>query len=229
MAKKNKVVLMGFIHEIISQDPLLFTLKIRKNPRRFVYPIIELGEETKDLEGRIKPRTLVVVEGKVTTQQREEKYDCPNPSCHEKITDRYIFTKVTADSIKFVKELERNSNVYINQVFLLGVVCREKDFRYITGTKSPLGHTKYQLAVNRREPNATDYPWVASFVRQAEEDARRLQIGSQVLIDGILNTRKNAKECSCTVCKSKIEVSEPLTEVVSNTVEYLNNCIFDDE
>lgn len=229
MAKKNKVVLMGFIHEIISQDPLLFTLKIRKNPRRFVYPIIELGEAIKDLESRIKPRTLVVVEGKVTTEQREEKYDCPNPSCHEKITDRYIFTKVTADSIKFVKELEHNSDVYINQVFLLGVVCREKDFRYITGTKSPLGNTKYQLAVNRREPNATDYPWVASFARQAEEDARRLQVGSQVLIDGILNTRKNAKECSCTVCESKIEVSEPLTEVVSNTVEYLNNCIFDDE
>ena len=47
MAKKNKVVLMGFINEIMSQDPFLFTIKIRKNPRRFVYPIIELGEETK--------------------------------------------------------------------------------------------------------------------------------------------------------------------------------------
>lgn len=229
MAKKNRVILMGFVDEIVSQDPFMFTVKIRKNPRRYVYPIVELGEEIKDLENRIKSKMLVAVEGKVTTEQREEKYDCPNPSCHEKITDRYIFTKVTADSIKFIRELEPNSDVYINQVFLLGVVCREKDFRYITGTKSPLGNTKYQLAVNRREPNATDYPWVASYARQAEEDARRLQVGSQVMVDGILNTRINTKECSCIVCDSKIEVKEPLTEVVSNTVEYLNNCLFDDE
>lgn len=228
MAKKNKVVLMGFIDEIMSQDPFLFTIKIRKNPRRFVYPIIELGEETKDLKDKIKPSILIAVEGKITTEQREEKYDCPNPSCHEKIIDRYIFTKVTAHSIKFIKELERNSDVFMNQVFLLGVVCRDKDFRYIEGTKSPLGNTKYQVAVNRREPNATDYPWVASFARQAEEDARRLQVGSQVLIDGILNTRKNEKECVCTLCNSKIEVVEHLTEVVTNSVEYLNNCIFDD-
>lgn len=229
MAKKNKVVLMGFVNEIISQDPMLFTIKIRKNPRRFVYPIIELGEGLSELKNKITPGTLVVVEGKVTTEQREEKYDCPNPSCHEKIIDRYIFTKVTAQSLKFVKELERGTDVYLNQVILLGVVCREKDFRYIEGTKSPLGNTKYQVAINRREPNATDYPWVASFARQAEEDARRIQVGSQVLIDGILNTRKNQKECTCTLCESKIEVSEHLTEVVTNSVEYLNNCIFDDK
>lgn len=227
MAKKNKVVLMGFIDEIVSQEPFLFTVKIRKNPRRFVYPIVELSEETMALKDKIKPGILVVVEGKVTTEKREEKYDCPNPSCPGKIIDRYIFTKVTAYSIKFVKEMEKNSDVFVNQVFLLGVVCREKDFRYIEGTKSPLGNTKYQLAVNRREPNKTDYPWVASFARQAEEDARRLQVGSQVMVDGILNTRKNEKECVCTLCNAKIEVVEHLTEVVANSVEYLNNCIFD--
>jgi len=229
MAKKNKVVLMGFVNEIINQDPMLFTIKIRKNPRRFVYPIVELGEGAKDLKNNIKSGALVIVEGRITTEQREEKYDCPNPSCHEKIIDRYISTKVTAESIKFVKEIEKNSDVFLNQVILLGVVCREKDFRYIEGTKSPLGNTKYQIAVNRREPNATDYPWVASFARQAEEDARRLQVGSQVLVDGILNTRKNDKECTCTLCNSKIEVCEHLTEVVTNSVEYLNNCIFDEK
>lgn len=228
MAKKNKVILMGFVDEIINSEPFLFTLKIRKNPTRFVYPIVELDESIKELESSIKPKTLVLVEGKVTTEQREEKYDCPNPSCHEKIIDRYIFTKVTAYSIKFIKELDPNSDVFVNQVFLLGVVCREKEFRYIEGKKSPLGHTRYQIAVNRREPNATDYPWIASYARQAEEDARRLQVGSQILVDGILNTRKNQKECTCTLCGSKIEVTEHLTEVVSNTVEYLNNCIFEE-
>lgn len=228
MAKKNKTVLMGFVHEIINQEPMMFTIKIRKNPRRFVYPVIELGEEIQHLKSRIRPGVLIAVEGKVTTEQREEKYDCPNPNCHEKIIDRYVFTKVTAESLKFMREMERGSDVFINAVMLLGVVCREKDFRYIEGTKSPLGNTKYQIAVNRREPNATDYPWIASFARQAEEDARRLQVGSQVLVDGILNTRKNHKECTCTLCESKVTVEEHLTEVVSNSVEYLNNCIFDD-
>lgn len=224
MAKKNKVILMGFVNEILNIDnDFMFTLKIRKNPRRFVYPIIRLGEQTIELKDKIKPNMLIAVEGKVRTEKREEYYDCPNSSCKEKIIDRYIFTTVEADNIRFLKPNEKDP--YINQVILLGTVCREKDFRYIEGTKSPLGNTKYQIAVNS---NRSDYPWINSFARQAEEDARRLQVGSQVLVDGILNTRKNVKECVCTLCQSKIEVTEHLTEVVASTVEYLNNCIFDD-
>lgn len=229
MAKKNKVVIMGFVSEILDSEKMLFTIKIKKNPQRFVYPIVELGEELKDKWERVKPGVLVLIEGKVTTEQKEDKHDCPNPNCNEKIIDKYIFTKVTANGIKFTKVVNQNDETYLNQVILLGVVCREKDFRYIEGTKSLLGNTKYQIAVNRKEPSLTDYPWIASFARQAEEDARRLQVGSQVLIDGILNTRKNKKEYKCSVCESKIEVEEHLTEVVTNSVEYLNNCNFDDK
>ncbi|QUH22034.1 single-stranded DNA-binding protein [Alkaliphilus sp. B6464] len=229
MAKKNKVIVMGFVHEILDTDneKVMFTLKIRKNPTRFVYPIIVLNENREKFKELIKEKALVAILGEIRTERREEYYECPNPNCSEKIIDRYIFTTVEAEDIKFVKPNEKDP--FMNEVLLLGVVCREKDFRYIEGTKSPLGNTKYQVAVNRREPKTTDYPWINSFARQAEEDARRLQVGSQILIDGILNTRKNKKECECSLCTSKIEVTEHLTEVVANTVEYLNNCIFDDK
>lgn len=224
MAKKNKVVIMGFVHEIIDQENMLFTVKIRKNEKRYVYPIVELDEKIKHMASEIKPGMLVAVEGKITTRQMEDKHDCPQ--CSEKILDKYVFTTITAFSVKLLEAI--SEDVYLNQVVILGVVCREKDFRYIEGTKSPLGNTKYQVAVNRKEPRQTDYPWIASFARQAEEDARRLQVGSQVLIDGILNTRKNDKECTCAACGTTVQVTEHLTEVVTASVEYLNNCVFDE-
>ena len=215
MAKKNKVTLIGEINEIINEKD--FTIKIRKNSKKFVYPIIELENENMQ---KFKKGSLVVVEGKITTELKEEKYTC---SCGEKIIDKYILTKVTAQNIQVIPP---KKEVFLNNVILLGVVCREKSFVYIEGTKSPLGNTRYQIAVNRREPNLTDYPWITSYARQAEEDAKRIQKGSQVLVDGIINTRRNIKECVCPNCGTKIEVTEYLTEVVAASVEYLNNCIF---
>jgi len=225
MAKKNKVVLTGFVHEIMeTENKFMFSLKIRKNPKRFVYPIVELNKSTEEFKSMIKENMLLIVTGKVKTERREEKHPCPNTACKELIVDKYIFTTVEADGIKFIKANEKDP--FVNQVILLGTVCREKEFKYIEGTKSPLGNTKYQLAVNRREPRESDFPWINSFARQAEEDARRIQIGSQILVDGLLNTRKNEKECECSLCGTKIIVTEHLTEVVADTVEYLNNCVF---
>lgn len=225
MAKKNKVVLAGFVSEIIETgDKFRFTLKIRKNPKRFVYPIVELNRVTEAFRDQIKENMLLIVTGKVKTERREEPYPCSGDGCKETIVDKYIYTTVEADSIKFIKANEKDP--FVNQVILLGTVCREKEFRYIEGTKSPIGNTKYQLAVNRREPRESDFPWINSFARQAEEDARRIQVGSQILVDGLLNTRRNEKECECSLCGSKIIVVEHLTEVVADTVEYLNNCVF---
>lgn len=228
MAKKNKVVLMGFVSEIMEMDGrFMFSLKIRKNPKKFVYPIVELGRDTEHLREQIKVNSLLAITGKVKTDRKEEVYACPNASCNEKIVDKYLFTYVEADKIRFVRAAEKDP--FINQIILLGTVCMEKEFKYIEGTRSPLGNTRYQLAVNRREPRESDFPWINSFARQAEEDAKRIQVGSQVLVDGILNTRKSEKERECSLCGSKVVVSEYLTEVVAETVEYLNNCVFGEE
>lgn len=225
MAKKNKSYLLGYVHEFLSEDT--FTIQIRKNEKRFVYPIVKLTEDQKHLKTLLTPGVLISVEGKITTEKRDERYECPMEGCNGVIVDNYVFTYVKADKIHIMNEVTEDP--FMNNVILLGVVCNEKDFKYIQGTKSPIANTRYQVAVNRKGPNETDYPWIASFARQAEEDARRLDKGSQILIDGIINTRRNTKVCSCEKCESSIEVSEPLMEVVASSVEYLNNCMFTEE
>lgn len=221
MAKKNKAILIGEVGEFLSES--LFTLKIRKNPRKYIYPIIELNPQVSDMKEFIKPGVLVMIEGKITTTQKEEIHKCP--VCSENITDKYIFTTVTPQEIKVIKKSNK-SDVFLNHVIILGAVCRDKTFVYTEGTRSPLGNTRYQVAINRGGQTGTDYPWVASYARQAEEDAKRIQKGSQVFIDGILVTRKNIKICVCEKCNTKVEFTEYLSEITAISVEYLNNCIF---
>ncbi|MFW6046372.1 MAG: single-stranded DNA-binding protein [Candidatus Woesearchaeota archaeon] len=239
MAKKNKAFLIGEVAEILQTDPLMFEIKIRKNEDRYVYPIVkvvyeeiyERKQQVKDkkfkmINKNIKQGAIVIVEGFVTTEMREDVYDCPNSNCNAKITDKYIFTYVTARNIQFFARKSEGQEISLNNVILLGAVCRDIEFKYIEGSKSSLGNTKYQMGVNGR--GRSDYPWVSSFARQAEEDANRLQKSSQILIDGLINTRKSTKEAECDYCNSKLKILEYLAEVNANTVEYLDKCIFND-
>ena len=74
MAKKNKAILIGEVGEFLNES--LFTLKIRKNPRKYIYPIIELNPQVSDMKEFIKPGVLVMIEGKITTTQKEEIHKC---------------------------------------------------------------------------------------------------------------------------------------------------------
>ena len=224
MAKKNKVHLVGFVNEIIKEDKSMFTLQIRKNAKKYIYPLIELPITIdEEVRNQIEVGNIVCIEGKITTAPREMNYPCP--SCGYDIYNKYIFTTITATKVLPMQPCTEEP--FMNNVILLGTVCKEKEFKYIKGTISPVGNTKYQVAVNRKEPNSTDYPWISTFARQAEEDAKRIDVGSQVLIDGVVNTRTNTKECSCEKCGNVVQITEHHTEVLGTTVEYLNNCMFD--
>lgn len=115
---------------------------------------------------------------------------------------------------------------YINKVMLLGTVCKELDFKYIESTYSKVANMKYQIAVNGKEVNTSNYPWVSTFARQAQEDKKRIQVGSQIMVEGELITRYVNKEYPCK-CGEIIKSSNRQTEVSGTAVEYLNNCKFD--
>lgn len=229
MAKKNIAIIAGTVTEVLSQKPYIFKMKIKKNEKKDVFPIVQLSDaaaEKTNLKS-VAPGTPVVVTGKVTTEKKVEEYKCTDAKCGGKVVDQYINTYILADSVYVYGKSHTNN--YLNKIILLGTVCKDIEFRYIEGTTSMLGNTKYQLAVNRREPNATDYPWVCSYARQAEEDCRRIAKGSQILVDGIINTRINQKECTCEKCGKVYSINENLTEIVASSVEYLNNCKFEEK
>lgn len=225
MAKKNVVHITGYINEILINEGnnFLFSVQVRKNQNKFVYPIIELGENNLNMKDKIIPGKIISIEGKVTTAPKEMELLC---DCGKVIKNKYIFTSVTSQKVLVFEPTTEEP--FINKIILLGTVCNEKEFKYIKGTKSLVENTKYQMAVNRKEPNSTDYPWVTTFARQAVEDAKRINVGSQILVEGAINTRIHLKNCTCE-CGNEIQIREPHTEILGISVEYLNNCYFDKE
>ena len=121
-----------------------------------------------------------------------------------------------------------------NIVRIIGTLCREPEF---TTTSEPkkVSLCKYQIAVNRKlnvdqeSDIYTDYPWVNSFAKQAEQDAIRLSVGSQIYIDGGLQTRGIKRNITCPECGMKLKATYMVTEIVPYSVEYLNHCNFDDD
>jgi len=234
MAKKNLVHLMGIVEKVLCPDPLIFMVKTEKSFQHYSYPIVTLDENANPaiMEGEIKEGRVVVINGRLRTEREENTFECP--CCGKPIQNSYLNTFVTADNIRVVGRMKGDRNLFMNRCVLLGALCREINFRYINGSVHDnqqlpaIGNAKFQMAVNRRIPNETDYPYVSSYARQAEEDYKRIDIGSQVLVDGVLVTRANTKIATCPECGEEIEITETLTEVSAQTVEYLNNCYFEE-
>ena len=224
MAKKNCVHLLGYVDRIVEEPEgrLFFTIKIRKNKNKFVYPIIEFATKKFPDWVKLSKGKMVIVEGNVKTEDKEVFIDCPQ--CARRYKERQVNTTIVAQKMFVVDSKLEES--YINKVMLLGTVCKEVDFKYIKSTYSDVANMKYQMAVNAKEVNVSNYPWVSTFARQAEEDQKRLQVGSQIMVEGELITRYVNKEYTCE-CGEIIKSSHGQTEVSGTAIEYLNNCKFD--
>ena len=91
-----------------------------------------------------------------------------------------------------------------NEVYVYGVLTRDpKYFRTKNGTII----TQYQIALNRKyrirtdDPEVkTDWPWVKSYGEQAIEDKLRLQQGSHIIMDGVMQARTVHRKTKCKVC-----------------------------
>ena len=224
MAKKNCVHLLGYVDRIIeeSEGRLFFTIKIRKNKNKFVYPIVEFATKKFPDWVELAKGKMVIVEGNVKTEDKEVFIDCPQ--CARRHKDRQVNTTIVAQKMFVVDSKVEES--YMNKVMLLGTVCKEPYFKYIESTYSEVSNMKYQMAVNGRGVDVSDYPWVSTFARQAEEDKKRIQVGAQIMVEGELITRYVNKEYTCE-CGEIIKSSHGQTEISGKAVEYLNNCKFD--
>lgn len=226
MAKKNCVHVMGYVDRLIEENEgkLYFTIKIRKNKNKFVYPTIEISTIKFPNWIELTKGKMVIIEGLIKTDSKEVIVDCPK--CARRYKGKQVNTTIAAQKMFIVDA--RTEESYINKVMLLGTVCKELEFKYIESTYSKVANMKYQIAVNGKEVNVSNYPWISTFAKQAEEDKKRIQVGSQVMVEGELITRYINKEYSCE-CGQVIKSSYGQTEVSGTAVEYLNNCKFDEE
>ena len=225
MAKKNIIHLIGYIDKVIqsTEESVLISLKIQKDDKKkFVFPLVELPTSILVDDDKIECSNAVFIDGILKTESVKFKKQCP--SCGKEMASCTIITKVVANKVFFLNPTQNDA--YLNKVLLLGSLCKTPEFKYIKGTHSPISNMKYQLAVNGTLPNESNYPWISTFARQANEDKKRLKVGSQIMVDGALITRYTWKERLCEHCGESNIFKEFRTEVQGLSIEYLNNCLF---
>jgi single-strand DNA-binding protein len=234
MAKENYVLLVGDLQgsPIMDQkkEKAKYVIRTFRRNDKIDYPIITiLDAGLIEKMNTFKEGDYIIVKGILATDEVRKGAVCPE--CGEVVKSDGTTTEVIAiDHINIgpnykLEDLKEISNT----VLILGSLCKAPSFRLLPN--SGIASAQYQLAVNRKynvkkQEDTSDYPWVNSFGRQAEQDALRLDSGSQVFIQGGIQTRNVMKKVDCPKCGQEFTVEDFVAEIVPYSVEYLNNCKF---
>lgn len=241
MAKENFVQIVGPIKGDVSynEDETMARwtqIAMRRNGKTDFVPLIGYDEVAKKLKEVGRPGQWLISKGMLSTRQVLKRVTCPYCGrVHDvtgQVTEVLVIDLASFDAgDKTLEDFKEMSNV----VFLLGSVCSptiQSD-----ETENGVPRTRYQVAVNRkynakRQPDLrTDYPFIVSFARQAEEDQAHLQTGSQCFISGGLQVCNVVRPITCE-CRDEeghrrqFGMNDVAVDVVTNSVEYLNNCKF---
>lgn len=243
MARENTITLVGeiaspiavTINKIHGTYRVAFNIKTLRRNNRVDYPKINVfglsEENARKIFDEFKVGKFVMVRGMVSTKMLKKSIVCEG--CGKEYAVDSLVTEVIAYSIPALLNGEYDANSlkeFANNLHMIGAVCSD-----IQSRQSPSGvsMTQYQVAVNRKyhvkeKEEKTDFPWVKTFGKQAEEDEKHLKVSSQIYINGSIQTREVSKTIVCDECESQIKYIENLGEIVPQDVEYLNNCIFDE-
>lgn len=128
-------------------------------------------------------------------------------------------------------ELLKERNEISNLFILIGNLCRPP--QYYTDKSINYSTCQYQIAVNRKYhirdmgvEERTDYPWIKSYGKQAQQDALRLQEGSTIYVIGGIQTREILRTTRCEDCEEEYTWKDTASEIVPYAVEYLTGCNF---
>lgn len=237
MAKENFALLIGELQgepRVNSTKTIAkLTLRTIRRNDKYDMPSVKIVDEKLILEAEnFKKGDFILVKGIVFTKDTVKHVTCPKCGARQDIkstvTEVLAIDVINIGSDYVIERFKEESNV----VRLLGALCRKPEYT-TTGDAKKVALCKYQIAVNRKLNIAqdaetfTDYPWINSFAKQAEQDAMRLDIGSQIYIDGGLQTRGIKRNITCE-CGEKFKAADMVTEVVPYSVEYLNHCKFEE-
>lgn len=193
---------------------------------------------------KIQVGDIVTVKGAITTTKVFKTPRCPNcgqpqripgmltyisPSCvtvssPKACIGQYgVFDKnIAVAKLKEIKEIS-------NYATVLGVVCTPpKPYKSEGDKKRRI--VSYQLATKRKfrvignlEDATVDFPWVKSYGKIGINDARYINKGTYVFVDGWVRARKFERPATCEHCGSNFYWTDVTQELVSYATEYLKN------
>lgn len=183
-----------------------------------------------------KENDMVEIKGAITTKDINKSTKCDK--CGEKTTE-----KGTAVFVNPIYMARRETNITKEQGFeLLKKRAEISNIATVVGKlmkdpevySAPNGMqiTQYSLGVMRKyrikEDAAeirVDYPWVKSYSKIAELDAKVLRKDSKVFVDGMLQARDVLRKTVCPNCGHEYTWNDTALEIVPYAVEYLEGCL----
>lgn len=248
--QQNPTVRMSTEREFISGKIILTTIRrsyvseemFLKGNVRWDSPCV-FSRNAKLIEKQImdvNEGDIIYVKGTVSTMETPKKYRCANPACnHVTVKENGVVVYVDPvfinkiahfdnqkEALEFLKGLDEISN----QVYIMGTLCREPVYYESEDTKKK--ECQFQIASNRNrhiledDPDKrTDYPWIKTFGKKAEEYMEALHTGSSIYINGAIETREITTTITCEECGLEYERPGLSMEIVPYHIEYMQNCI----
>ena len=151
---------------------------------------------------------IVDVKGVVATRPIKKSSYCPHCNTKNQYPGAIVYVNPIFCKKRCHMETDNECYQYLamrrevsNQCYVFGTLCRVPTRRKTGGGTV---YTQYQIALNRKfrikadpEGLRSDYPWVKSYGENGEEDLKRLCVGSEVIIDGFLQTRNVNRHAVC--------------------------------
>lgn len=188
---------------------------------------------------KLKVCNMVEVKGVYTTRDIDKPKICPY--CKEisikkgtisYISPIYMDVRETGiDEMTAKMLLEKRAEIS-NSVTIIGTATKEPEY-YKEEKYSVL---QYPIAVNRKyyipesqTVSKTDYPMIKTFGIKADEDHKRIKIGTEVLINGMLQTKEFMNKVLCTHCGAENELKDTSMEIIPYATEYLKGYVTEEE
>lgn len=188
---------------------------------------------------KLKVCNMVEVKGVYTTRDINKPKLCPH--CKEisvkkgtisYVTPIYMDVRETGiDEMAAKMLLEKRAEIS-NSVTVIGTATKNPEY-YKEEKYSVL---QYPIAVNRKYfiPDGqniikTDYPMIKAFGVKADEDYKRIKMGTEVLINGMLQTKEFMNKVTCSNCGAENELKDTSMEIIPYATEYLKGYVTEEE
>lgn len=182
------------------------------------------------MEG-LKPNMMIECKGVFTTKNVMKAKICPH--CKERTSKPGVFSYISPiyfdvretglDDLAARALLEKRCEIS-NSITAIGTVTKEPVFY----KDEKISAMEYTIAINRKyfiqedsTLSKTDYPVVKTFGTKAEEDHKKIKIGTELLINGMLQTKEFRNKIQCENCGEINDFKDTSMEIIPYATEYL--------
>lgn len=191
--------------------------------------------------------SVVSISGTMVTEDREKRIRCPKcGEIHVKPLAVIVFIEPESLIVLGNVKDEAEGNRYIqdaavqsNEILISGRVCTRKEGVYDADKHIPV--FEFQIASRRLRHTKgkgdiitdighsdveTDFPHIRAYGPKAYEYDKALQINSEVIITGAIESREVNPIYVCDHCHTEFKAKkpEPATEIVPYAIDYGRNC-----